>query len=194
MTTPRTANELRTDAHHEAGHAVAAMYLKCDPIKFVEVVGHDGKDYYGFIDFDRTAHGGVRKLIDIPYDELFDHATTCLVGPYAELHDQRHRENPEHQSGMAFWSEAAKTDLEMATAATAVAAAGHAASDRNYFTMEERARGEELFQAASKCAKAFVIEHWSEIRKLAIELQKRRVMTGEEIWDFMTAPEQRMAA
>lgn len=59
-------------------------------------------------------------------------------------------------------------------------------TDRTYFTAEERAKAEELFVLAHERAKTFVVKHWSEIRKLAIELQKRGVMTGEEIWEFMT--------
>ena len=187
----RTGNRLRADAHHEAGHAIAAMELKYKPIKHVKLGNGrcptTGEGYLGVVEFDAEP----RMFSQIPYDELFDIAVISLVGPYAELHDQRHRNNPEYEDLAAFWMEGgAALDRDQAQDVLLFAARnfnpGSRDTDRTYFTAEERAKAEELFVFAHERAKTFVVEHWCEIRKLAIELQKRRVMTGEEIWEFMT--------
>jgi hypothetical protein len=190
---PLTKNELRAAAHHEAGHAVAAMVLDFwRPVERVIVGRHthaDGSVVDGAV---RFGNDNV-PLASLPRDQLLKDAVLTYAGPLAEIFDQQHRKNRELENQKQYWQEGgAHGDTESAHATCIAAAArdhGVTLKCGDYIPLAVRQSADKLCEETFEQAGKLIEEHWHHIRKLAIALQERRRMTGEQIWDLLTAPE-----
>lgn len=194
---PLTKSELRAVAHHEAGHAIAAMVLDFTPVEYVVVGRHtneDGALIEGVVHFE----GGDFDLGKFTRNQLYKNAVGSWAGPLAELHDQRHRINRELENREEYLHEGgAKDDRESAEDSCITAAArdlGVTLEDGDYIPREVREAADKLAEQTFLAAQKLVEDHWHYIRKLAIMLQQRGKVTGEQIWDLLTTPDHQEAA
>lgn len=199
---------LRITAHHEAGHAVAALrLLPKQQIDYVRVGYHlhpkSGEGCDGHVEY-LGGVGNKRSFLAIPEAELHPEMVMVLAGGCAELYDQRHRSDKEKQSHAhhdleIFFGEGpahsdwAHVEGLMATYVILRDSASWEEGGRRLTTQQQTEVNKRLNEVLDD-ARAFVVEHWSEIRKLAIELQKRGRMTGDEILELLTRPDQQEAA
>ncbi len=194
---PRPLNraELRATAHHEAGHAVAMIVLGYSrPIEFVRV----GKHVFNQQVVAGRVHVGdpAVTLDKMTRDELVRYAMVNLAGPLAEFYDQRHRHNPvcgeslddfmDEGGGSDDRDEAMQACAEIACRDLGL---GATVAVGDPWPVAVKASAPNFAHEFQEQARRLVEEHWPHIRKLAIMLQQRGTVTGEEIWSLLTQPD-----
>lgn len=155
--------KLRQIAHHEAGHAIAALLLGI-PFDHVRVgvawneeqQGYEG----GCVVLSKTV-----RVNDLSRDELERYAVQAVAGPCAQSRDQ-HAATSEVSLG-------ASGDMEAV----------------NSLLLGTNISVDDIIDRTDK----MIVENWAHVRKLAIALQERGTLTYDEVLDLLTAPESKAA-
>jgi hypothetical protein len=188
---PMTAMELRTVAHHEAGHALAIMELCPGEIDTVRIGVHMSRGTLA--EGDVTMVKKTTSLRVLSFDEVWNFMVVKMAGPCAEFRDGRYRRYHASEATDFFETGPGRDDWKTASAMADGAAfiklglpfpANGTKSIE--FPLAVRELSQEIMEQTFEQAQKFVDQHWTEIRALAIELQKRGTMTGDEIWEFLT--------
>jgi hypothetical protein len=173
---------------------VVGFYRPVDYVVVGRHINEAGKLVEGTVHFEDDSV----PLVSLTRDQLLKDAVVSWAGPLAEIFDQQHRRNRELENQKQYWLEGgAQGDAESVHASCITAAAsdhGVTLKHGDYIPLAVRQAAEKLRHQTFEQAAKLVEEHWHYIRKLAIALQQRRSMTGEEIWELVTTPEQAEAA
>jgi ATP-dependent Zn protease len=197
---PLSKAELRATAHHEAGHAIIMMALGYPrPIEFVRigiVIKSTPMVNLGAV---KIAGAVPLTLTELTRDQLVNDVLGTLAGPLAEFHDQRHRRNPVCGESLDEYLNGGDgtSDCDEAMSACCEIAArdlGIQVADGEPWSDAVQTLAEKIAPELEARAQRLVEEHWHHIRKLAILLQQRGTVTGAEIWDLLTTPDQERAA
>jgi hypothetical protein len=158
---------IRACAHHEAGHAIAGIVGGLS-FEYVTIKPEWSEEVEAWMAGHVKFQPRPEKIGEWTDAERRAFVITTLAGPLAQARDQKHRNKQDD-----VFNDGAATDKY-----------------NTKLTVKSDAELSDWYDAAV----AFVEDHWSHIRKLAIALQQRSRLTQDEVWDLITEPEKKLAA